>query len=71
MNASLYIKDIRTMLFSSTIFIFLFLPLTFILYYNPIFKGRGLKNIVLFLASLFFYAWGEPVYILLLLISYG
>lgn len=54
------------MVFSSEIFLYIFLPIVIILY-NLV--GRRLKNICLFLASLFFYAWGEPVYVLLLLLS--
>ena len=54
------------MVFSSVVFLFRFLPLFFILYY--LVPGRG-KNLVLFLGSLFFYAWGEPVYVLLMLFS--
>lgn len=54
------------MVFSSLLFLFLFLPAVLLLYY---FSPRKMKNLVLFLASLFFYAWGEPVYILLLLLS--
>lgn len=60
------------MLFSSLTFLFLFLPITIILYY--LVKNRTAKNIVLLLASLFFYAWGEPkliIYmIVIILISY-
>ena len=52
------------MVFSSITFLFLFLPLTLIVYY--ICPG-ALKNIWLLLASLVFYAFGEPLYILLLL----
>ena len=55
------------MVFSSTIFVFFFLPLCLLFYY--ILPGRTAKNIVLFLFSLLFYAWGEPVYILLMLLS--
>lgn len=54
------------MVFSSVVFLFRFLPLFFILYY--LVPGRG-RNLVLFLGSLFFYAWGEPVYVLLMLFS--
>ena len=54
------------MVFSSVIFLFRFLPLFFLLYF--LVPGRG-KNVVLFLGSLFFYAWGEPVYVLLMLFS--
>lgn len=55
------------MVFSSTVFLFLFLPVILILYYNPVIKSRQFKNTILILSSLFFYAWGEPVYILIML----
>ncbi|MCM1081981.1 MAG: MBOAT family protein [Clostridium sp.] len=54
------------MVFSSEVFLFIFLPIIIIVYHLV---GRRFKNICLFLASLFFYAWGEPVYVLLLLAS--
>ncbi|HIW74386.1 MAG TPA: MBOAT family protein [Firmicutes bacterium] len=55
------------MVFSSLSFLFLFFPVTFLLYAAvPFAKFR---NALLILASLVFYAWGEPVYILLLLAS--
>ncbi|MBU5675919.1 MBOAT family protein [Alkaliphilus sp. MSJ-5] len=54
------------MVFSSLIFIFQFLPLTILLYYI---SPRPLRNMVLFIASLVFYAWGEPIYILIMLFS--
>lgn len=54
------------MIFSSTIFLFRFLPIFMILYF--LVPGR-MKNIVLFLGSLFFYAWGEPVYVWLMLLT--
>ena len=54
------------MLFSSLVFLWIFLPLVLILY--RLLPGRG-KNALLLVASLFFYAWGEPVYILLMLAS--
>ena len=57
------------MVFSSTVFLFLFLPLVIMIYYNPFVKGRKFNNLFLLLASLFFYAWGEPVYVFLMLIS--
>ena len=57
------------MVFSSTVFLFLFLPLVIMIYYNPFVKGREFKNIFLFFASLGFYAWGEPIYVFLMLIS--
>lgn len=57
------------MVFSSTVFLFLFLPVVLAVYYNPVFKGRGFRNTVLLFASLFFYAWGEPVFVFVMLIS--
>ena len=55
------------MLFCSYVFILVFLPLLLFLYY--IIKNRKYRNILLLIFSLIFYAWGEPKYILLLLIS--
>lgn len=57
------------MIFSSAEFLFLFFPLTLLVYYLPCCRNRGFRNIFLLFVSLFFYAWGEPVYILLLLLS--
>ena len=57
------------MLFSSSVFLFLFLPIVLILYFNPIVKNRIYRNIILLVASLFFYAWGEPVFVLLMVAS--
>ena len=54
------------MVFSSLIFLFRFLPLTLFAYYTA---PRKLRDLVLFLASLIFYAWGEPVYVVLILFS--
>lgn len=54
------------MVFSSIVFIFTFLPLVILAYYLAPVK---LRNLVLLLASLVFYAWGEPVYIFLMLYS--
>ena len=54
------------MIFSSLLFIFIFLPVTLLLYYLVPWK---LKNFVLLLMSLIFYAWGEPVYIFLMMFS--
>lgn len=54
------------MIFSSIFFLFVFLPVTLILYYLVPWKG---KNLVLLLTSLVFYAWGEPVYVALMLFS--
>lgn len=52
------------MLFSSITFLYLFLPFTILLYFLVPQKG---KNFVLLVMSLLFYAWGEPVYVLLML----
>lgn len=54
------------MVFSSSIFLFIFLPLVIIGYF--LLRGR-LRNLWLLGASLFFYAWGEPRYILLMIFS--
>jgi D-alanyl-lipoteichoic acid acyltransferase DltB (MBOAT superfamily) len=59
------------MVFSSSVFLFLFLPLVLIGYFNPILKGRRFKNCFLLLASLGFYAWGEPFFVLVMLASIG
>ena len=56
------------MLFSSTVFLFIFLPVLLTLYYMPVVSRTG-KNRILFLASLFFYAYGEPLYVFLMIIS--
>ena len=54
------------MLFSSITFLFVFLPVTLAVYYlAPV----QMRNLVMLAASLFFYAWGEPVYIILMLLS--
>jgi alginate O-acetyltransferase complex protein AlgI len=55
------------MLFSSLQFLFLFLPLFFLCYFTV--NSRSARNFLLFLFSLVFYAWGEPMYILLMLAS--
>ena len=57
------------MVFSSALFLFLFLPIVLILYYNPIIKKRGYRNAILLISSLFFYAWGEPVFVFLMMLS--
>lgn len=54
------------MVFSSAIFLFLFLPIVFILYYI---SPKKLRNTIMFLASLLFYVWGEPIYIFIMLFS--
>lgn len=54
------------MIFSSLLFLFRFLPVMLIAYFAA---PKRLRNGVLFLGSLIFYGWGEPVYISLLLFS--
>lgn len=54
------------MVFSSVLFLFTFLPIVLLIYYI---SPRPMRNLVLFLASLVFYAWGEPVYIVIMLFS--
>ena len=54
------------MLFSSMLFLWVFLPVTVIA--TVLFKPKY-HNYLLLLASLIFYAWGEPVYVLLMLFS--
>ena len=57
------------MVFSSTEFLFLFLPALVILYYLPCFKRREWRNVILLVFSIGFYAWGEPVFVVLMLFS--
>ncbi len=54
------------MVFSSLTFLLLFLPVTLLFYYL---LPRKAGNVVLLLMSLVFYAWGEPVYVLLMMYS--
>ena len=55
------------MIFSSFAFIFYFLPATLVAYYS--FKSLVWRNTVLFVFSLFFYSWGEPFYVALIVVS--
>ena len=54
------------MLFPSEVFLFVFLPVVLGVYYLFLRKTKHLKNIFLLVASLFFYAWGEPRYVWLM-----
>lgn len=54
------------MVFSSLLFIFIFLPITLVTYYICPNKFR---NIVISIVSLIFYAWGEPIYIIIMIFS--
>ena len=53
------------MLFSSLTFLFVFMPMVLLAYYVVPIK---LKNIILIVSGILFYAWGEPFYVSLLLI---
>ena len=55
------------MVFSSPIFLFLFLPAVLLLHFV---LGKSFRNYLLLAASLFFYAWGEKDYVFLILISF-
>lgn len=57
------------MVFSSTVFLLFFLPIVIVVYYNPVFRSRGFRNVFLLLASLGFYAFGEPVFVLVMMAS--
>ena len=54
------------MLFSGILFLYYFLPIVMLLYFAV---PKKLKNTILFLASMFFYFWGEPKYSLLMVVS--
>jgi len=57
------------MLFSSTSFLCFFLPLVLFIYYVFLRKNVWLKNMFLLVVSLFFYAWGEPKFVLVMVLS--
>lgn len=57
------------MLFTSLIFIACFLPAVLIIYYTVLRNHRKAQNLFLLIASLGFYAWGEPKFVLLLMLS--
>lgn len=54
------------MVFSSIVFLYLYLPITLIVYFMT---PARLRNVWLFIVNLIFYGWGEPVYIILMLLS--
>lgn len=54
------------MVFSSLLFLFIFLPVFLTVYFI---LPKSLRNLILFLASLMFYAWGEPVYVSIMIFS--
>ena len=60
------------MVFSSAVFLFVFFPLTMVIYFISGRKAENdmsRKNLILCIASLIFYAWGEPLYIVLMCLS--
>ena len=58
------------MQFSSGVFLMLFLPITLALYkILGRLLGHRVKNLILLAASLFFYAWGEPIFIFVFIIG--
>ena len=57
------------MLFSSSVFLFAFLPIVLLCYYGPLRSARRGQNLFLLAASLFFYAFGEPTFVLVMLAS--
>lgn len=57
------------MVFSSSIFLFAFLPICLGVYYWFPKDSIKLKNFFLFVMSLFFYAWGEPIYVSIMILS--
>lgn len=56
------------MLFSSTFFLYIFLPIVLIIYYGAS-KKQESRNLILLISSLIFYAWGEPKFVLVMLVS--
>lgn len=54
------------MVFSSLTFLFAFLPIVFIVYYAV---PKKAKNVVILVSGLLFYAWGEPIYVLTMILS--
>ena len=57
------------MVFSSSLFLFIFLPIVVFFYYLPFIKSRSFKNTILLFCSLFFYAWGEPKFVFLMILT--
>lgn len=55
------------MIFSSLTFLLIFLPIVLLLYF--VVPSIKIKNIILLITSLFFYAWGEPIYVILMIFT--
>ncbi len=54
------------MVFSSLLFLFIFLPVFLAIYFI---LPKKLRNFILFISSLMFYAWGEPIYVSIMIFS--
>ena len=54
------------MVFSSLLFLFIFLPIFLAIYFI---LPKKLRNFILFIGSLMFYAWGEPIYVSIMIFS--
>ncbi|MBQ7757089.1 MAG: MBOAT family protein, partial [Oscillospiraceae bacterium] len=54
------------MVFSSLTFLYFFLPITLLIYFV---SPKAIKNFILLVTGLFFYAWGEPIYVLIMILS--
>ena len=54
------------MVFSSLTFLYIFLPVTLVIYYIV---PKQLRNLFILISGLFFYAWGEPIYVFVLIAS--
>lgn len=59
-------KEVVNLVFSSLLFLFTFLPIAMLFYFIV---PKSLRNLVLFVSSLIFYAWGEPIYIVIMIFS--
>lgn len=57
------------MVFSSLEFLYLFLPISLLIYFLIPSRFLGVKNVALFAVSLAFYGWSEPIYIAIMLFS--
>lgn len=57
------------MLFTTISFIFYFLPICLLVYYGFLKKNRNAQNTFLFVMSIIFYAWGEPWFVLMMILS--
>ncbi|MBE6836562.1 MAG: MBOAT family protein [Ruminococcus sp.] len=54
------------MVFSSLIFLYFFLPVSLLIYFI---SPKCIKNFILLVTGLFFYAWGEPIYVYVMILS--